>query len=57
MVPKTERLKADRGAVRKLIAALRGSCKGPDSLVEARERGHRQDERARSRKLKPEIDR
>ena len=34
-----------------LIKALRGSYKGPDSLVAARERDHKRDERAKSKKL------
>jgi len=33
------------------IHSLLGCCKGEDSLVEAREREHRQDERAKNQKL------
>jgi hypothetical protein len=40
-----------REETEKLIEALRGSCKGPDSLVEARERDHMRDERSKSQKL------
>jgi bifunctional DNA-binding transcriptional regulator/antitoxin component of YhaV-PrlF toxin-antitoxin module len=35
----------------RFISSLRGCCKGQDSLVEARERDHKRDERAKSRKL------
>jgi hypothetical protein len=35
-----------------LVEALRGSCKGKGSLVEARERDHKRDERAKNKKLK-----
>ena len=34
------------------IHGLVGSCKGEDSLVEAREREHRQDDRAKGQKLR-----
>jgi AbrB family looped-hinge helix DNA binding protein len=34
------------------IRRLRGCCKGKDSLVEAREREHRREDRARDRKLR-----
>jgi AbrB family looped-hinge helix DNA binding protein len=34
------------------IRNLRGCCKGKDSLVEAREREHKREERARDRKLR-----
>jgi hypothetical protein len=50
---KSAGLKLDR-EVEKLIAALRGSYKGADSLVAARERDHKRDERAKSKKLGPE---
>jgi AbrB family looped-hinge helix DNA binding protein len=34
------------------IRSLRGCCKGRDSLVEAREREHKPEDRARDRKLR-----
>ena len=47
---KSARLKLDR-ETEKLIKALCGLYKGPDSLTAARERDHKRDERAKSRKL------
>ncbi|MGB9204733.1 MAG: hypothetical protein WCB94_12300 [Terriglobales bacterium] len=44
-------LSLDTLSTHALIEALRGSCKGTDSLVAIRERDHKRDDRARSRKL------
>jgi hypothetical protein len=52
---KSASLKPDR-EVDNLVAALRGSYKGADSLVAARERDHKRDERAKSKKLVARVD-
>lgn len=47
---KASDLSSDTLSSHALIEILRGSCKGKSSLVAAREREHRRDEQAKSRK-------
>jgi hypothetical protein len=51
MVIKAKHTKADGQTVADLIKALRGSFKGPGSLLKDRERDHKRDERIKSRKF------
>jgi hypothetical protein len=50
-VVKAELLKANKDTFSNLIKALRGSYKGPGSLLKDRERDHKRDERIKSRKF------
>ena len=49
--PRLDDLLPNTRVCEEYIHSLVGCCKGEDSLVDAREREHRQDDRAKDRKL------